>query len=80
MGPGCGTSLNPPEDGGHRWHPYQSGGAGLAFHDDGRLRELRLARSHSVLGRRYDAGTLLRFDRDGRLTYVQPQVAADRVR
>jgi hypothetical protein len=46
--------------------------SGLAFHDNGRLRELRLARSHLVLGQRYDAGTLLRFDRDGRIIYVQP--------
>jgi hypothetical protein len=47
-------------------------GTERVFHDNGRLRELRLARSDSVLGRRYDAGTLLRFDRDGWLIYVQP--------
>ena len=61
-----------PEDGDIDGIPIKAGAPGLAFHDNGRLRELRLARSHSVLGRGYDAGTLLRFDRDGRLIHVQP--------
>lgn len=52
--------------------PVKAGAPGLAFHDNGRLGELTLARSHAILGRRYDAGTFLRFDRDGRLIYVQP--------
>jgi hypothetical protein len=46
-------------------------GPGLAFHDNGRPRELILARSHSVGGRQYERGTFLRFDRDGQLIYVQ---------
>jgi len=49
-------------------------GPGLAFHDNGRPRELILARSHSIAGRRYQRGTFLRFDRDGQLDYVQPLV------
>jgi hypothetical protein len=61
-----------PEDGDIDGIPIKAGASGLAFHDNGRLRELRLARSHLVLGQRYDAGTLLRFDRDGRIIYVQP--------
>ncbi|HWN50811.1 MAG TPA: hypothetical protein VNO18_13505 [Xanthobacteraceae bacterium] len=52
--------------------PAKSGAEELKFHDNGRLRELRLARSHSVAGRCYDRGTLLRFDRDGHLIYAQP--------
>jgi hypothetical protein len=52
--------------------PAKSGAEELKFHDNGRLRELRLARSHSVAGRCYDRGTLLRFDRDGQLIYAQP--------
>ena len=52
--------------------PVKAGAPPLALHDNGRPRELILARSHAVSGRRYDSGTLLRFDRDGRLTYVQP--------
>jgi hypothetical protein len=66
------VSVALPEDGDIDGIPIKAGAPGLAFHDNGRLRELRLARSHSVLGRRYDAETLLRFDRDGRLIYVQP--------
>jgi hypothetical protein len=31
-----------------------------------------LVRNHLVAGRRYDAGTLLRFDWDGQLIYAQP--------
>ena len=52
--------------------PIKAGAEGLKFYDNGRLRELRLARSHLVAGQRYDAGTLLRFDRDGQVIYAQP--------
>src|SRR5437016_4203611 len=61
-----------PEDWDIDGIPVKAGSPPLAFHDNGRPRELILARSHAVSGRRYDSGTLLRFDRDGRLTYVQP--------
>jgi len=44
----------------------------LNFHPNGRLASVVLARSHSVAGQGYDRGTLLRFDRDGQLIYVQP--------
>jgi hypothetical protein len=50
--------------------PVQAG-PGVEFHDNGRPRRLVLARSHSVLGRRYEKGTLLQFDRDGQLVYAQ---------
>jgi hypothetical protein len=52
--------------------PVKAGVPGLAFHDNGSLRELRLARSHAILGQRYDAGTFLRFDRESQVVYVQP--------
>ena len=61
-----------PEDWDIDGIPVKAGATPLAFHDNGRPRELILARSHAVSGRRYDSGTLLRFDRDGRLIYVQP--------
>ncbi len=44
----------------------------LNFHQDGRLASAVLAREHVVVGQRYERGTLLRFDRDGRLIYAQP--------
>ncbi len=52
--------------------PVKAGAPELKFHDNGRLRELILARDHAVAGRRYGRGTLLRFDRDGQLIYAQP--------
>jgi hypothetical protein len=53
--------------------PVKAGAPELRFHDNGRLRELILARDHSVSGQRYGSrGTLLRFDRDGQLIYAQP--------
>jgi hypothetical protein len=52
--------------------PVKAGAEELKFHDNGRLRELRLAGSHLLAGQRYDGGTLLRFDRDGQLIYAQP--------
>ena len=52
--------------------PVKAGAEALKFYDDGRLRELRLARSHMIAGRRYDGGTLVRFDRDGQVIYAQP--------
>jgi hypothetical protein len=52
--------------------PVKAGAEELKFHHNGRLRELRLARSHLVAGQRYDTGTLLRFDWDGQLIYAQP--------
>jgi hypothetical protein len=52
--------------------PVKAGAEALKFYDDGRLRELRLARSHVIAGRRYDGGTLVRFDRDGQVIYAQP--------
>ena len=61
-----------PEDWDIDGIPVKAGAPPLAFHDNGRPRELILARSHAVSGRRYDSGTLLRFDRDGGLIYVQP--------
>jgi hypothetical protein len=42
------------------------------FHSNGRLSSAVLARNHSVSGRQYGKGTLLRFDRDGQLIDVQP--------
>jgi hypothetical protein len=51
--------------------PVKAGAPGLAFHENGCLRELRLARSHLFEGRRYDTGMLLRFDRDGQLIGAQ---------
>jgi hypothetical protein len=44
----------------------------LNFHPNGRLASAVLAQAHVVAGQRYDAGTLLRFDRDGRLIYPRP--------
>jgi hypothetical protein len=44
----------------------------LNFHPNGRLASAVLAQSHVVAGQRYDAGTLLRFDRDGWLIYPRP--------
>jgi hypothetical protein len=44
----------------------------VTFHDNGRLRELRLARDHTLAGQRYGGGTFLRFDPDGQLIYAQP--------
>ena len=52
--------------------PVKAGAEALKFYDDGRLRELRLARSHVIAGRRYDGGTLVRFDRDSQVIYAQP--------
>jgi hypothetical protein len=52
--------------------PVKAGAEELKLYDNGRLRVLRLARSHLVAGQRYDGGTLLRFDRDGQLVYAQP--------
>jgi hypothetical protein len=52
--------------------PVKAGAEELKSHHNGRLRELRLARSHLVAGQRYDEGTLLRFDWDGQLIYAQP--------
>jgi hypothetical protein len=44
----------------------------LNFHQNGRLASAVLAREHVVAGRRYERGTLLRFDRAGWLIYAQP--------
>jgi hypothetical protein len=52
--------------------PAKAGVQSLTFHDNGRVAELVLARSHPVLGQRYDGGTFLRFDRDGHVIYVRP--------
>jgi hypothetical protein len=53
-----------------RWPEAGVAGAPeLKFHDNGRLGELILARDHVVAGRRYERGTRLRFDRDGRVIY-----------
>lgn len=52
--------------------PVRAGTPELKFHGNGRVCEATLARSQVVSGRRYDRGTLLRFDRDGQLIYVQP--------
>jgi hypothetical protein len=52
--------------------PVKAGAPELKFHDNGRVRELILARDHAVAGRRYGRGTFLRFDRDGHLIYAQP--------
>jgi hypothetical protein len=60
-----------PEDRNIDGIPVKAGVPALAFHDNGRLRELTLARSHLVSGERYERETLLRFDRDGRLIYFQ---------
>jgi hypothetical protein len=61
-----------PEDWDIDGIPVKAGVPALAFDDNGRLRELALARSHSISGRRHDRGTFLRFDREGQLIYVQP--------
>jgi hypothetical protein len=66
------VSVALPEDWDIDGIPVKAGAPALAFHDNGRLRELRLAGSHLVAGQRYDGGTLLRFDRDGQLIYAQP--------
>jgi hypothetical protein len=42
----------------------------LTFHQNGAPRGC-LAREHIVAGQRHERGTLLRFDRDGRLIYAQ---------
>jgi|SRR5215831_14340973 len=47
-------------------------GPGLEFYENGRPRQLVLARSQSVMGRRFEKGTLLLFDREGRLIHAQP--------
>jgi len=49
----------------------------LNFHPNGRLAAAVLAREHVFIGgefpgRRYDRGTLVRFDRDGQVIYAQP--------
>jgi hypothetical protein len=51
--------------------PVKAGAPELKFHDNGRLSELILARDHVDAGRRYEGGTRLRFDRDGRVIYAQ---------
>jgi hypothetical protein len=51
--------------------PVKAGAPELKFHDNGSLGELILARDHVVGGRRYERGTRLRFDRDGRVIYAQ---------
>jgi hypothetical protein len=51
--------------------PVQAGGE-LEFYENGQPRTMVLARSHAILGKRYERGTLLRFDRDGQLVYAQP--------
>lgn len=52
--------------------PVKAGAPELKFHDNGRVRELILARDHAVAGQRYGKGALLRFDRDGQVIYAQP--------
>ena len=66
------VSVALPEDWDIDGIPVKAGAPALAFHDNGRLRELRLARGHLVAGRHYAGGTFLRFDRDGQLIYAQP--------
>jgi hypothetical protein len=51
--------------------PVQAGGM-LEFFENGRPRTMVLARSHAIVGKQYERGTLLRFDRDGHLIYAQP--------
>jgi hypothetical protein len=48
----------------------------LNFHPNGRLAAVVLARNHVIAGRRYDGGTLMRFDRDGQVIYAQPPATA----
>jgi hypothetical protein len=52
--------------------PVRAGAPQLKFHYNGRLRELTLARDHTVAGQRYGRGTFLRFDPEGQLIYAQP--------
>jgi hypothetical protein len=51
--------------------PVQAGST-VEFYENGRPRTMVLARSQLILGRRYEKGTLLQFDRDGQLVYAQP--------
>jgi hypothetical protein len=51
--------------------PVKASAPELKFHDNGRLGELILSRDHGPPGRRYESGTRLRFDRDGRVIYAQ---------
>ena len=51
--------------------PVKAGAPALKFHDNGRPGELILARDYAVAGRRYERGTFLRFDWDGRVIYAQ---------
>jgi hypothetical protein len=44
----------------------------VEFYENGQMRVLALARSHSVLGQIYAEGALLYFDEHGRLCYAQP--------
>lgn len=47
-------------------------GSRLEFYENGRPKQVVLARSYPVLGKRYEPGTLLQFDREGQLVYAQP--------
>ncbi len=51
--------------------PVKAGAPALKFHENGRPGELILARDYAVAGRRYERGTFLRFDWDGRVIYAQ---------
>jgi hypothetical protein len=66
------VSVGLPEDGDIDGIPVKAHAPPLAFHDNGRLRELTLARGHLVAGQHYAGGTFLRFDRDGQLIFAQP--------
>jgi hypothetical protein len=44
----------------------------VEFYDNGRPRQLVLARGHAVAGTQYGSGMLLRFDWDGQLLFAAP--------
>ena len=60
-----------PRDGNDRRHPVQSGNR-VEFYGNGRLWMVVLACNHSVSGRQHAEGTLVPFDREGRLMSFQP--------